>query len=258
MRDLGPSADAGKPVHPYEAIMEASDECLDYVLRFEAPAKRVAHQAAVTPVRPRLAKEPSHLRLAALEFGLEAEEAGPPAIALSPRRSRRLLLVLGFGFVCLAAVAAVCWLAVGNESEVLEQDARYFTHGCQWVLPVRAPDGVPGNEPVGELQAGPALIPFGDIEVNLNDGQQRRLRLKITLVGSWDDAPLIREKTQKQRAVLKNWLLTHICDFTVAEVQGAAGVSLLQGEIKDQFNHSLFPDGPGKIEDVLFEEFVLR
>jgi hypothetical protein len=45
---------------------------------------------------------------------------------------------------------------------------------------------------------------------------------------------------------------------TLEEVRGAGGVNRTRREFQEQFNYLLFGDGPDKIMDVLFEEFVVQ
>jgi flagellar basal body-associated protein FliL len=122
----------------------------------------------------------------------------------------------------------------------------------------------PGKE-TGKLDAKhgkmtkPAFVSFGDVVVNLNDGRLNRyLRIKIILVMDHAEEKIITELVGQQKAILKNWLITYLRDRSLDEVKGAAGANRLRREIQDRFNTLLFTDGTDRIQDVLFEEFVIQ
>ena len=95
--------------------------------------------------------------------------------------------------------------------------------------------------------------------VNLNEARLTRyLRVKLILVVDIQQEKPIAELVQKNKPILKNWLLTYLSDRSMEEVKGAPGINRLRREIQDQFNSMLFPDGSGQIRDVLFEEFVVQ
>jgi flagellar FliL protein len=105
----------------------------------------------------------------------------------------------------------------------------------------------------------PAFLSFGDVVVNLNDGRLNRyLRVRILLVIDHAEEKIIAELLGQQKAILKNWLITYLRDRSLDEVKGAAGVNRLRREIQDRFNTLLFTDGTDRIQDVLFEEFVIQ
>jgi hypothetical protein len=110
MRDTGPSPNAGKPVPPCEAIIESSDDGADYVLRFEPPANKMAHQAAVTPLSRGASKARPQLRLVPRELALEGQEPElPAALDAGLHRSRWFLLGLALGLAVACLVAAAVW-----------------------------------------------------------------------------------------------------------------------------------------------------
>ena len=106
-----------------------------------------------------------------------------------------------------------------------------------------------------------AFVPVGDIIVNLSEeppeARQPGASKLILVVDASQEKP-ITELFAKNKAILKNWLISHLSDKTLAEVSGATGVNRLRREILEQFNAMLFPDGSEKIRDVLFEEFVVQ
>ncbi len=104
-----------------------------------------------------------------------------------------------------------------------------------------------------------AFVPFGDVVVNIyNDNLSRYLRVKIILVIDESQEKTFNEELTKKKAILKNWLISYLCDRTLEEIRGAGGVNRLRREIQEQFNYLLFGDGADKIKDVLFEEFVVQ
>lgn len=110
-------------------------------------------------------------------------------------------------------------------------------------------------EPVGK----PAFVEFGEVVANLNDGRMTRyLRLGVSLQVDKAQLLKIEEMHEQQKAVLRNWLLSHISDKTMDDIRGASGQNRLRREIKEQFNTVLFPDGVDRIHDVLFQEFNVQ
>ena len=118
------------------------------------------------------------------------------------------------------------------------------------------------NNPEEEkLQQGPklAFIPFDSAVVNVNEANLARfLRVKLIFVVDEAQEIQITELIQKNKAILKNWLIGHLSDKNMLDVTGAAGIHRTRREILDQFNTLLFPDGSEKIRDILFEEFNVQ
>lgn len=105
----------------------------------------------------------------------------------------------------------------------------------------------------------PAVIPFGDVVVNLGEDRLTRyLRVKILLVVEGGQETAINEHLGKQKAYLKSWLISYLSDLSLQEVSRAVGVNRLRREIRDQFNAMLWPDGQELVLDVLFDEFVVQ
>lgn len=104
-----------------------------------------------------------------------------------------------------------------------------------------------------------AFIPFGEVVVNLDDGRlSRYLRLSFSLQVEKSDQINVTKLVEAKKAILRNWLLSHLSDKDMDEIRGAAGQNRLRREIQDQFNTTLFPDGYDRIYDVLFEEFNVQ
>src|SRR5690348_2221445 len=63
------------------------------------------------------------------------------------------------------------------------------------------------NSPEKEAKK-PAVLPFGDAVVNLNEDRLTRyLRVKILLVVDGHEEKALNEHIQKQKAALKSWLI---------------------------------------------------
>lgn len=135
---------------------------------------------------------------------------------------------------------------------------------------VAVPYLLPGSPAAGSTDAepptGPALsvddvvyVPVEEVIVNLDEGRLNRyLRLRISLQVAKPDEVTIAGLLTQRKAVLKNWLLSHLSDQGMDDIRGAAGQNRLRREIQDQFNTILFPDGYDRIQDVLFEEFNIQ
>lgn len=154
-----------------------------------------------------------------------------------PTKSRKgLFLFVLVGMVAVGGGAAVPWFMLkdtpATKKEVVEKDRK------------------------------PELVPFGDVVVNLGgdtDGRLTRyLRVKIVLVTEDITEKAMTEVMAKQKAFLKNWLISYLSDQSPQDVSRAAGVNRVRREIRDQFNAMLFPDGSEKIQDILFDEFVVQ
>lgn len=163
--------------------------------------------------------------------------AGEVDKAAPPTKSRKgLFLFLLVGVIAIGGGAAVPWFVLKEnpspKKEVVDKD--------------RKSD----------------LVPFGDVVVNLGgdtDGRLTRyLRVKIVLVIEDISEKAMNEVLSKQKAFLKNWLISYLSDQSIQDVGRAAGVNRVRREIRDQFNAMLFPDGAERIQDILFDEFVVQ
>jgi len=147
------------------------------------------------------------------------------------------------------------WLILGAVALVATLGGAALPYGLA-VAGVGLP-GLGGGEVKPDHKS--AFVPVGDVVVNLSEERLTRyLRVKLILVVDGSQEKAVKELFDKNKAILKNWLISHLSDKTLAEVSGASGVNRLRREIQDQFNATLFPDGSEKIRDVLFEEFVVQ
>lgn len=105
----------------------------------------------------------------------------------------------------------------------------------------------------------PALIPFGDVSVNLATvSQARYVKVKILLMVDKSDEKAVKELLDKSKPFLKNWLISYLADRSMEDVRGTAGINRIRREILEQFNAMLFPDGSEKLADVLFDDFLVQ
>ena len=104
-----------------------------------------------------------------------------------------------------------------------------------------------------------AFVPFDSVVVNLDEGSMTRyLRITMSVQVSKEDELTITEQIEKNRVLLKNWLINRISDKNLDEIRGAVGQNRLRREIRDEFNTVLFPDGFDRIYDVLFEDYNVQ
>ena len=133
--------------------------------------------------------------------------------------------------------------------------------GGGFAVPLLFPNLVGGSTPVPGQQA-PArvtFVPFGEIVVNLDEDRLNRyLRVSITLQLDEPFREEAEKLVEKNRAILKSWLLSYLSDKGMDEIRGAAGQNRLRREIQDKFNSVLYPDGVDRIQDILFEEFNVQ
>ena len=100
---------------------------------------------------------------------------------------------------------------------------------------------------------------FGEVTVNLAEGRlSRYLRVKIVLSTETRYKQLLTDALEHRKATLKNWLIGHLSDKAMADVTGRVSINRIRRELLEQFNSMLAADKAGKIQDVLFEEFVVQ
>jgi len=105
----------------------------------------------------------------------------------------------------------------------------------------------------------PAYIDFDEVVVNLDEGRLNRyLKVAISLQVNEKERESITANVTANKAVLQNWLLSYLSDQDMEDIRGAIGQNRLRREIRDQFNTILFPDGYDRIEQVLFQQFVVQ
>jgi len=173
--------------------------------------------------------------------GANGADGAPDAAAAAPAKSGGKF-VLALGATALVAAGAGAAAPLLLLSKPAEPQSKV-------VLPSYEPP------PPDRVE----FLTFGDVTVNLNEGRLNRyLRLKISLQIDRLQLELVTKAIDKQKLILRNWLLSHLSDKDMEEIRGAAGQNMLRREIRDHFNTVLFTDGYDRVYDVLFEEFNIQ
>lgn len=105
-----------------------------------------------------------------------------------------------------------------------------------------------------------SLVRFGDVTGNLQSERLNRyLRASIVLGVAPSQKMNTAEAISGLSPRLKDWLVSHIADMTLADVTGKARQDLLRDEIRTGLNSVLKTEGyPELIEAVLFDEFNIQ
>jgi flagellar basal body-associated protein FliL len=120
-------------------------------------------------------------------------------------------------------------------------------------------DSQPAKKKKKEKQVEPAIVPFGDVAVNLSESRMTRyLRVKIVLQVNATEVPEFTKQLEKRKPVMKDWLIGHLSGKSLKDVAGTVGVKRCQREIQERFEELLYPEGDGVEFEVLFEEFVVQ
>ncbi len=102
-------------------------------------------------------------------------------------------------------------------------------------------------------------IEFEEVVVNLNEPRfNRYLKLSLSLQVAESQKTEIEKLLTERKAVLKNWLISHIADKTAEDIKGKFGHNRLRREVHDFFNATLFDDGIERIQDILFRDFGIQ
>ena len=104
------------------------------------------------------------------------------------------------------------------------------------------------------------FVPFDSVVVNLKGERLTRfLQASISFKVNAAHEEKLEELLEERKVVFQNWLITHLSDKYIDDVEGAASMRELQREIEDGFNALLAEmDVPVRIEAVLFEEFNVQ
>lgn len=174
----------------------------------------------------------------------DTDSSDPPA---SGSRLKSFLVMGIIGLVSAAAGFALPQLMSGGASTNKPDESHEQKH---------EPTPAAKHEGSGNEQA---FVPFGEVVVNLAEERLTRyLRVNLTLLVEGANEPSVKEAVEKNKTILKNWLISYLSDKSLEEVRGAAGVNRSRREIQDHFNGLLFPNDSEKIRDVLFEEFTVQ
>jgi flagellar basal body-associated protein FliL len=104
-----------------------------------------------------------------------------------------------------------------------------------------------------------AIVPFGEVVVNLSEDRlQRYLRVKVAVLVEADAEKEVTELWSKKKAAVKSAMIAHLAGKSLKDVSGSAGVARSQRELLERVEDVLYPDGHSKIKAVLFEEYVVQ
>ncbi|HEY1190120.1 MAG TPA: flagellar basal body-associated FliL family protein [Gemmata sp.] len=166
-----------------------------------------------------------------------------PATESAPKKGRKMIIIV----VCLVALVAgaVVPMAMGG------------------ALPFGAKkEGDKDHANTGKKKPGEgktAIVPFGDVVVNLvEERQQRYLRLKIAVLVDAEAEKEVTELVTKKKAAVKSGLITHLAGKGTKDVSGSVGVQRMQRELLERIEEVLYHDGNSRIRAVLFEEYVVQ
>lgn len=104
-----------------------------------------------------------------------------------------------------------------------------------------------------------AIVPFGDITVNLSEDRlQRYLRVKVAFLVEAEAEKEVTDLVTKKKAAIKSAMIAHLAGKSVKDVSGSSGVTRTQRELLERIEDVLYPDGGSRIKSVLFEEYVVQ
>jgi len=104
-----------------------------------------------------------------------------------------------------------------------------------------------------------AIVPFGEVKVNLSDERlQRYLMVKIAVLVDAEAEKEVLDLVTKKKAAIKSAMIAHLAGKGTKDVGGTAGVARTQRELLERLDEVLFPDGKSKAKSVLFEEYVVQ
>jgi flagellar basal body-associated protein FliL len=179
-----------------------------------------------------------------------AEQAEPQAAEAGKKKFSSVVVLAVVGFLSGGAGFATPYVALSlrsKDAQAGQAESREESNGSH---------GTSEAHGASKSHGSVALVPFGEVVANLNDGRMSRyLRLNMTLRVDAKQEAEVAKAVEEQKVLLKDWLLRYLSDQTMEDIRGAAGQNRLRREILEQFNTMLFPDGYDRLHDVLFEEF---
>jgi flagellar basal body-associated protein FliL len=117
----------------------------------------------------------------------------------------------------------------------------------------------PSGEDHNPTKAQTAIVPFGDLVVNLADERNvRYLRVKLAVLVEASKEKEVTELLTKKKAAVKSKLISHLAGKTLKDVSGTVGVNRLQREILERFDEVLYSEGHSPLRAILFEEYVVQ
>jgi flagellar basal body-associated protein FliL len=108
-------------------------------------------------------------------------------------------------------------------------------------------------------EAKTAVVPFGEVVVNLSEGNlSRYLRVKVALLVEGEAEKEVADLLAKKKAAVKSAMIAHLAGKALKDVSGSVGVTRMQRELLERVEDVLYPDGNSRIKSVLFEEYVVQ
>lgn len=163
--------------------------------------------------------------------------------------------------------------AAGNEAVAATKKSRKWLFAAVGMVAMLAGAALPLFVDVSSLLGKPkdaskehdhtpaktAIVPFGDMVVNLTDERAMRyLRVKLAVLVDADKEKEVSDLLTKKKAAVKSKLISHLAGKTLKDVSGTVGVNRLQREILERFDEVLYPDGHSPLRAILFEEYVVQ
>jgi flagellar protein FliL len=160
-----------------------------------------------------------------------------PETAAAPKKSKKLVMIV----VCVF----------------------FATAGAAFPMVVDVQGMLGKKEGKDKEKADPkiAIVPFGDVVVNLSEERMTRyLRIKIAVRVEAENEAEVTELLTKHKAGVKSRIITHLAGKSLKDVSGQQGVNRLKRELLERFEDELNPSGHGHghVREVLFEEFVIQ
>ena len=111
-----------------------------------------------------------------------------------------------------------------------------------------------------KLSAPTALIPFGDVTVNLAEERlMRYLRLKMSFLVDEKDQRDLSALMNAKKPELKNFAIVYLTGKSVKDVSGPGGVAKVSEDLKEGFGKILQGDRKeNPLKMVYFEEYIVQ
>lgn len=102
------------------------------------------------------------------------------------------------------------------------------------------------------------LVDFGEVITNLKEEKSTRfVKIKIMMEIAGPEQAT-NQLVEKNKIRLKSWLIDHLADQTVKDLEGKAGHERLRREIIEKFNEILYEDGSERVRHVYFADFMIQ
>jgi flagellar basal body-associated protein FliL len=153
--------------------------------------------------------------------------------------------------VCAAAGFGVSRL-FGTRGTAQTADAAGQTAAVE-TMKVEEPPVASGKEQLWYYEVDPVVA-------NLNEpGVTRYVRVALTLeIGNGMKEEAGRAFLDQRKPLMKHWLTLYLSNQTVEGIRGERNLRLVQGQLADTLNQSLFPNARPQITRVLFKELSIQ